>query len=340
MSGKELGVAVVGCGFWANEMHLPALARIPGVRVVGVASASAESAKRTAERFGVERWTTDHRELLADGDVDAIDILTPNHLHRSMAIDAAKAGKHAICIKPMALSVAEADEMIAAAKRHGTRLLYAENVPFIPSVERARQLVDDGAVGEVFRVKACEGIGGPHADWLLDPARSGGGALLDMAVHSISFCRYLAGDEVATVYAEAGTFVHAGRITAEDTVALTLRFAGGAIGQCEDSWSLVGAMDSRFEVYGTTGRILIDNLHRQPLQVMSAPGGGDGGWSYPLPIAGDIADGHLAMLTHFVECLRSGTPSRSEAQEGRAILAIAEAAQRSMRSGRKEEVQP
>ena len=130
------------------------------------------------------------------------------------------------------------------------------------------------------------------------------------------------------------------KLEAEDTAVMTLRFENGVIGQCEDSWSLVGAMDSRFEVFGTEGRILIDNLHRQPIQVVSGPGqrAVPPGWSYPLPIPGAVADGHVAMLAHFVECLRTGAPSQSEAAVGWNALAVIEAAAASVKSGRRETV--
>jgi predicted dehydrogenase len=266
--------------------------------------------------------------LVDRDDVDVIDIVAPNSLHAPVAIAAAAAGKHVICIKPLALNLAEADEMIQAAAAAGVRLFYAENVPFIPAVQRMRGIVDAGEIGDLYRIKACEGIPGPHSDWFLDPARSGGGVLIDMAVHSVAFCRFFAGCEVETVYAESGTFVHGTRTNAEDTAVLTLRFADGAIGQCEDSWSLVGAMDSRFELFGTRGRILVDNLHRQPLQMV-----GETGWSFPLPISADIADGHVAMLDHFVTCLRTGEESLSEAAFGREVLAVIEAAVTSARTG-------
>jgi predicted dehydrogenase len=338
----EIRVGVVGAGFWATEMHLPALLSLPDVRVSAIASLSGTSARTAADRFGVPQSTNDYMELLDDPYIDVIDIVAPNDLHGPVAIAAAERGKHVICIKPLALTVTEADGIIAAATKAGVRLFYAENVPFIPAVRRAREVVDRGGVGEVFRVKACEGIGAPHAPWFLDPARSGGGVTIDMAVHSIAFCRFMTGSEVDTVSAEMGTFVHK-EAPVEDTVVMTLRFHNGAIGQCEDSWSLPGAMDSRFEVFGTKGRILIDNLHRQPIQVASDIGyphlAGDGrGWTFPLPISGDIADGHRAMLGHFIDCLRSGQKSESEALDGRVVLSVVEAAIRSAQSGQREAV--
>jgi predicted dehydrogenase len=341
---KEIGVAVIGAGFWANNMHLPVLTRMPGVRVVGIASASADHAQAAAERFGVPRWTTDYRELLAHPAVDIVDILTPNVQHAPMSIAAARAMKHVICIKPLALNVDEANEIAAEIQKAGVRFFYAENVPFIPALIRTREIIEEGALGKVFRVKACEGIGAPPNLWAFDRRQSGGGAIIDMAVHSIAFCRWMAGAEAESVYAQAGTFVHQDKTQNEDTAVLVIRFRNGVIGQCEDSWSLTGAMDSRFEVYGTQGRILIDNLHRQPIQVVSDAGysywGGPKesgkGWTYPLPLPGDVNDGQYAMLAHFIDCLRSGQTSSSEILEGCAILSIVEAAYRSLQSGRAE----
>jgi predicted dehydrogenase len=340
MLRDKLGVCVVGPGFWAREMHLPAFAQIPGVEVVSVVGRNEAAAQALAERFGVARWSTDYHEAVKADDVDIVDILAPNYLHAPISIAASEAGKHVIVIKPIATTLAEADQMMAAAQKAGKRLLYAENVPFIPAVQEARRVVSSGAIGKVFRVKACEGIGTPHSAWHYDRSRAGGGAMIDMAVHSIEFCRAFAEAGFASVFAETGTFVWGHKLEAEDTAVMTLRFSNGVIGQCEDSWSLAGAMDSRFEVFGTEGRILIDNLHRQPIQVVSGTGqtAVTPGWSFPSPLPGAVTDGHVAMLTHFIEAIRSGMPSQSEASVGWNALAVIEAATQSVTSGRREAV--
>jgi predicted dehydrogenase len=328
-----VGIAVIGAGFWASQMHLPAFDRIQDARVLWIVAASEQSARALAEKHGVPNWGTDLAAALADPDVDVVDIVAPPDVHRDAVVAAAAAGKHAFCIKPLGRTVAEGEEMLAAVAAAGTRLFYAENVPFIPAVQEAKRRVDAGEIGQVFRVKANEGIGHPHSAWFLDPKRSGGGAILDMAVHSLEFCRFFAEAPVTSVYADGGTFLWGDETSAEDTAVLTVRFGNGVLGQCEDSWSLVGAMDSRFEVFGTRGRILIDNLHRQPIQVVN-----DEGWAYPMPIAGMVADGHLDMLTHFIECVSTGAPSRSEGQVGLDVLRVVEAATRSMTSGKREDV--
>ncbi len=330
-------VCVVGAGFWAQEMHLPAFAEIDDATVVALVGPDRERTEQVAERFGVPKVYADVAEALADDDVEVLDVVAPNDVHAPAVIAAARAGRHSICIKPLGRDLGEATSMLEAVKASGTRLLYAENVPFIPAVQEAKRIVGEGSLGRIFRVKACEGIPGPHTKWAFDRQRSGGGALVDMAVHSIEFCRSFVDADVEYVFAEGGTFKWGARTEAEDTVVLTLRFADGSIGQCEDSWSLAGAMDSRFEVFGTNGRILIDNLHRQPIQVVTAQGAG-GQWSYPMPLPGMIADGHLAMLRDFVTCLRTGSPCGSEGHHGWEVLAVVDAALRSMKSGRREAV--
>ena len=334
------GICVVGAGFWASQMHLPAFAQMPDARVVSVVAATEASARRAAEQFGIERFGTDLAAAIDDPDVDVVDIVAPPFLHAEAVILAARAGKDAICIKPLGRTVAEAERMLAEVERAGTRLFYAENVPFIPALQEAKRQVDAGRIGEVFRVKANEGIGRPHSDWFFDPVLSGGGATLDMAVHSIEFCRFFAQSPVSSVSAEIGSFVWGDRTPAEDTAVITLRFENGAIGQCEDSWSLSGAMDSRFEIVGTRGRILIDNLHRQPIQLVTEieADGQPAGWSYPLPIPGLVADGHLAMLQHFLDARRDGTPSRSEGNVGLEVLRVVEAALTAARTGVRQSV--
>jgi predicted dehydrogenase len=331
---SDLRVGVVGSGFWATEMHLPAFATLPGVRVTHVSGARPDRARSLAERCGVPRWSVGYEELVGDPDVDVVDVVAPNDLHAPVAIAAAAHGKDVICIKPLARTSGEAREMLAATSAAGVRLLYAENVPFIPAVQRAKEIVDAGEIGDVFRIKACEGIARPQSAWFLDPQRSGGGVLIDMAVHSVAFCRFIAGAEPVSVFAQVGNFTLAGETSAEDTAVVTMRFPSGAIGQCEDSWSLTGAMDSRFEVFGTGGRVLIDNLHRQPIQVVTD----QTGWTYPLPIPGAIADGHVTMLGHFVEALRTGERAACEGEDGLALLLAVEAAVRSAGSGRAEQV--
>jgi predicted dehydrogenase len=335
---RALGIGLVGSGKWGTNVHLPALQASPYARVVAVAARSAASASAAAEKFAIPHWYTDYRQLLENPEVEVVDICTPNNLHAEIAIAAAQAGKHIICIKPLATNLADADAMLEAVRKANVQLFYAENGLFIPALEHAKAAIDEGALGNVFRVRASEGIQGPQADWFFDPTQAGGGCVLDMAVHSLAFLRHIAGAEAIRVYAELDTFVH--KPPTEDTAVLTVRFANGVIGVAEDSWSTVGEMDSRFEVYGTKGRVLVDMLHSQHLRVYSQEGytywgtrsDASKGWTYPLPLDEHIMFGTNAMFAHFFRCLCEGEICRSTGEDGRAILSMAEAAYRSARS--------
>src|ERR1700719_927404 len=109
---KQLGIGLVGCGFWGTTVHLPSLAANLHARTVAVASRSAESASKAAQTFGIPSWYTDYRQLLENPEVDVVDICTPNALHAEIAIAAAQAGKHIICIKPLATRPAHDDAML------------------------------------------------------------------------------------------------------------------------------------------------------------------------------------------------------------------------------------
>ena len=253
-----------------------------------------------------------------------MDICAPNFLHAEVTVEALAQGKDVICIKPLATSLFEAQRMVSEAQRRGRKIFYAENVPFIPALTRLKTMIDEGVYGRIFRAKACEGIGQLHADWFKDPSRSGGGCIIDMAVHGLSFLQWMAGGVQARtgVVAEAGTFVHPQEV--EDTSVILVRFDNGMIGQTEDSWSLVGGFDSRFEIFGTKGHAMVDLLYSHPIR--SALGQATEGGANALhfhPVEDHfVKDGHLAMMKHFLACLENGVPCRSTGEDGLRIMEL------------------
>jgi predicted dehydrogenase len=184
-------IGIVGAGFWAKMIHIPAFQFIPGYQVVGLTSGSLENARITARQFGIKKVYADYHELLQDPDIEVVDICAPNFLHAEVTMEALAQGKDVICIKPLSTSLLEARRMVREAKRCGRRIFYAENVLFIPALTRLKTLIDEGVYGKLFRVKACEGIGQLQADWFKDPKRSGGGCIIDMAVHGLSFLQWM-----------------------------------------------------------------------------------------------------------------------------------------------------
>jgi myo-inositol 2-dehydrogenase/D-chiro-inositol 1-dehydrogenase len=176
MPFPQVGVGLVGTGFIA-QLHAEAFGRSTVAAVRAVVSHSADRAEAFARRWDIPAWCTQVQELVERTDVDLVCVGAPNAQHRDIVVAAAQAGKHVICEKPLARTLREADEMIAACRRAGVKLMYAEELCFAPKYVRAKQLADEGALGDVYLVRQAEHHSGPHSDWFYDPQQSGGGVL-------------------------------------------------------------------------------------------------------------------------------------------------------------------
>jgi myo-inositol 2-dehydrogenase/D-chiro-inositol 1-dehydrogenase len=326
---RDVGIGLVGSGFIA-EAHAEAFNHVPEATVRGVASPTPGKAQRFAEARGIPRHHTDYRALIEQPDVDVICIGAPNDLHRDITVAAASAGKHVICEKPLARTLAEADEMLAACERAGTLLMYAEELCFAPKYVRAKELADEGALGTVHVVRQGEQHFGPHADWFWDPDRAGGGVLMDMGCHGIEFARWVYGKAPAeSATAELGTFVHGDRTTAEDHAVAVVRFSGNRLGVVETSWAKPGGMDDRAELTGSEGVTYVDILRGSSLMTYSERGYGyavekapsTSGWTFTM--FEEIWNyGFPQEMRHFVDCVLTGSQPDETGADGRAVLEI------------------
>ncbi len=140
----KVGVGLIGSQF-ISSIHAEALARVPNARVVAAASATEAHVRAFAGQHHIPKWFTDYRKLLGLPEVDMVVLGVPNYLHCQVTVDAARAGKHVVCEKPLCMNLQEADTMIAACKENGVKLMYAEELCFTPKYVRLKQLVDEGA---------------------------------------------------------------------------------------------------------------------------------------------------------------------------------------------------
>ncbi len=299
-----------------------------------MASPSAGHAERFAAERGIRHAFTDFRRALDLPEIDLVVLGAPNDLHCEMTRLAAQAGKHVVVEKPMALNVAQCDQMIAECQTAGVMLGYAEELCFAPKYVRMKQLIDEGALGKIHLVKQSEKHDGPHASWFYDTNRSGGGVTMDMGCHAIEFFRWLLGGNspggkarIASVYAQMGTYVHGDRTDGDDEAILVLSFAEGAIGLAEESWTKPGGMDDRAEAFGSEGQVYADVLYGNALRAFSLRGYGyavekagiTAGWSFP--IYEEIWNyGFPQEMAHFVECVRQNTVPRETGHDGRAVV--------------------
>jgi len=369
-----LGVGMVGYGYM-GKMHSYAYASLPfiyhplpfRIKLVGACAPSEGSRNLALESAGYEFATPDYEELLARDDVSIINVCTPNYLHKEQAIAAIRAGKHVYCDKPLALTGADAQEMADLARESGLTCQVTFHNRFCPALLRARQLVEDGFLGDVISFRAVylhAGYNDPNRpmSWKMRRETSGAGSLLDLGTHIIDIVRWLAGD-FAKVNARLRTLVkerptRAGSselepVTVDDIATMMVEMPNGALGTIEVSRMAIGTTDDlRFEIYGSKGSISFDLMDPNWLSIYdeSKPGGtygGQRGWQkietiqgYPKPAVLPGAKApvgwmrfHIASLYSFVTNVVEGRPGSPSFEDGLAVQRICDAAAASSASG-------
>lgn len=330
---KKIRIGVIGCGAIAEHAHLAEYAALKDVEIAALADIHTGRLEEMSRKFGVERTYTDYRELLAQKDLDAVSICTPNYLHAEMAIAAAEAGKHVLTEKPMAVTLDEARAMIAAAEKNHVTLMVGFTHRFYNYIRKAKEMLEGGFIGKPVMIKGRFAHEGPYtswsakSDWFFDKTKAGGGALLDMGIHGIDLFRYFGG-EIKTVTGQIGNV--AKNIAVEDAALMTMTFASGAMGALEVGWSSKrGSMG--IEIYGTEGTILVD--YTTPFKLLSEREvfGKVKGWIYPDNVGGGGWDKEME---HFVECVREGKKPFTSGEDGLAALKVALAVYESARTGR------
>jgi len=316
---------------------------VPEATVTAVYTRKAEKAKAFAEKYHVPEWYDDIDTLLKKADCDVVDICLPNYLHAEATLKAAAAGKHIIIEKPLSVTLEEADKMIAACKKAGVKLMYAEELCFAPKYERARHMVKEGAIGDIYMLKQSEKHSGPHSDWFYDVNLAGGGVLMDMGCHGIAWFRWMLNNSKAlSVYATMNTVLHNGRTKGEDNSVVIIEFENGIIGVVENSWAKHGGMDDRSEIHGTGGVIYADLFMGNSSISYSKHGYGYAmekadttvGWSFTV-FEEAFNQGYPHELQHFIDCVQNDKQPVVTGEDGRAVLEIIYAAYASAGSGKK-----
>jgi predicted dehydrogenase len=318
-------VGLVGAGH-ISRTHVLSLRRVPDASVVGVWSRTRARAEGFAKEFALELATDRVEELVRA--VDVVCVNSPNALHAEHAILAARAGKHVIVEKPLAVNLDEADAILEAARAAGVGLAYAEELPFVPKFVRAREILRSGALGDPLYVTQREAHAGPYASWFFTREEAGGGVLMDMACHSVECVRWLLGKpRVARVTARVAT-LDPSRGRLDDHSVVWLEFENGASATCEASWVLQGGMQSRLEIWGTQGYLDVDLLHGTGMRQYA-------GERWSMAHADYLFEnGYPQELAHFLECFRTGRTPDESGEDGLAVLEILCAAYASARDGR------
>lgn len=329
------GVCLVGAGR-AGMIHARNFAsRVPGARMTAVADTVQASAEKAAEELGVVYHTTDYREALQRPDVDAVIVVTPTKYHIDVVLEAAKAGKHILCEKPMAMNQEECALMIEAAAKNHVKLQIGFMRRFDKNFRRAKEIVDSGAIGDVVTVKSLTHGPSTPREWMYDIEKSSG-PLAEVNSHDIDTLRWFTESDAVSLHAMAGNF-RCGEARERypdfyDTVLMNVRMKNGTIGNIDGAQGVSYGYDSRVDIVGTKGNIQIGGLQSGTTLTYTKEGG----------MTGDVVrswmdlfeDAYLNEDMSFINCIEKGTEPEVTGYDGMKAVEIVKAGNESIRIGK------
>lgn len=258
----------IGMISWAHvhaEFRAKAISEIPGATIVAIADDNEARGRAAAERWGVDSFTTDWRELVARDDLDLVMVHSENSVHVEQVIAVAGSGKHVFCEKPIATTVDDAKRMAQAVDKAGVEGTAAFVSRFSKEADRAKAIVDSGVLGTVLFTRSIIGLAGiaeigcppDMVEWMQDPQLGGGGAWIDEGSHGIDLLRWLVGDidQISAFTANRDK----PDIQGEDIAVAILRYENGALGEITTAWSMNVDIKMRnaLEIYGTGGTLIM-----------------------------------------------------------------------------------
>ena len=308
---------LIGAGDIARKRVAGALRDARASELVAISRARPELAESFASEFGARRWYARCPELIADGEIDAVYVATPVHLHAEQAIAAADAGKHVLCEKPMAMTVAECDRIIAACRANRVRLGVAYYRHFYPVILRIKEIFASGDIGDpvLAQIDAFESFNPPPDHpraWFVRKAEAGGGPMFDFGCHRLEVLLNLFGpvERVTSLVSNAIL-----RREVEDTAVAALQFGGGACATVTVTHAACEPRDT-VRIFGTRGSIHVDNLNSGGMRVL---GSAERDERHP-----PDANLHAPLVQDFVDAVLAGREPAVGGDIGRAVAHIEE----------------
>ncbi|MCM1134101.1 MAG: Gfo/Idh/MocA family oxidoreductase [Clostridium sp.] len=328
-----IGVCLIGAGR-AGMIHARNFAsRVPGAKMTAVADTVMEMAKTAAEELKIDYYTTDYREALKRDDVDAVIVVTPTKYHIDVVLEAAKAGKHIFCEKPMAMNKEECEKMIEAAKENHVKLQIGFMRRFDENFRRAKQLIDEGEIGNVVTVKSLTHGPSTPREWMYDIEKSNG-PLAEVNSHDIDTARWLTGGEADYLYAMAGNFrceeAREKYPDFYDTVMMNIRMDNGCIVNIDGAQGVEYGYDARVDIVGTHGIIQIGDLKQGTTLAYTKNG-----------MRGDVVKSWMNLFSEaylnedisFIRCILEDKEPEVTGWDGMKAVEIVKAGNESIRTG-------
>lgn len=315
---RELGICVLGAGDMGNT-HLAAWGKVEGARLVAVADVDEERARAAAGKHGVASWFTDLGEALGREGVDVVSVCLPSCLHREATEAALRAGKDVLCEKPIALTIADAESMIACRDQTGRKLGIAFCKRHLPQLRKLRELIGEGAIGRPVMYRMIGGMEIRFKLWIMD-RNKGGGPFVDLCCHYFDQWRWILDSEAVRAMAMGMTFAQGaeelrGVDVQTDTATLCVQYASGDVGAISLSWGLPRGTSApgAEQVLGPKGVITVAGFNSLRL---ARKGGEEETFG---DFEGNLYDRQAAA---FAEAVRQDLPPTTGAEDGLAALKV------------------
>ncbi|MBQ2775053.1 MAG: inositol 2-dehydrogenase [Clostridia bacterium] len=328
---KQLNIGIIGAGR-IGSLHAKSITyNVPSARVIGITDVRKDGLEALAQELSIPKVYDDYKQMLADSEVDAVLVCSSTDTHADIAIEAAKAGKHIFCEKPVDLTPEKVKAVIKAVDEAGVKLQVGFNRRFDHNFSNVKAMVADDKIGEVHIVKiTSRDPAPPPAEY----SAVSGGMFLDMTIHDFDMARFLSGSEVTEVYANATCLVDPaiGEAGDVDTAVISLKFANGAIGVIDNSRRAAYGYDQRVEVFGSKGAAVASNDTPTNVKFM-----GEDGVVSDKPLYFFLErymQSFRDEMLQFVDAVNNDTATPTTGEDGLNSLLVALAAKKSVALGR------
>jgi myo-inositol 2-dehydrogenase / D-chiro-inositol 1-dehydrogenase len=331
MTQKHINMGVIGAGM-IGKVHAEHLAfRIPETKLSAIADVNLAAASDLADRLNVQNVVSDYHEILADPSIDAIAICSSTNTHAQIICEAAQAGKHIFCEKPISYDLKKIDEALALVEKTGVKLQVGFNRRFDPNFARIRNAIINGEIGEPHLLHIISRDPEPPT---AEYCKTSGGIFMDMTIHDFDMARYLVGCEVTEIYAGGGVRIdpEIGKVGDLDTVLLMLKFEDGTLGTIDNSEKAAYGYDQRVEVFGSKGCVQIQNNYANNAILSSGTS-----ISHDLPLYFFVeryTESYIAEMRAFAQAVLQDKPTPVTGRDGRPPVVMGLAARKSFDENR------
>jgi len=327
-AGRKIRYCVVGLGRISMDHFMPGTKLGQLGEITALVSGHPDKAKRVAAQYGVAEssiYSYENFDRIRDNpNIDAVYIALPNSMHAEYTIRAAQAGKHVLCEKPMANSVADCEAMIAACKKANKLLMIAYRCQLEATTLHAKRIVQSGELGKVQAIESANGFDIQPGEWRLNRQLAGGGPLMDVGIYSLNACRFLTGEEPNALSAYSSVIDHDGRFNeVEENISWTMRFPSGIVATCTTSYG--SNMGGYIKLHGSKGQLTLEGFGYSGIHLTAHLNGamhGDPGQNIDDLEQGQNPAQFVVESDYFSECIRNNRQPGPSGEEGLRDIAL------------------